>query len=671
MHRARLFLLFLTTSASLAAIEQLAPFAVTADRAGAASSLQPVLLRTFASAELTAAPTLDDALRADPAFSLFRRSSSLAANPTAQGVSLRGIGPSGASRSLVLLDGVPLNDPFGGWVAWSQVPVLALSGAEVRHGGGSTAWGNAALGGTVALYGVPPTRAQREIRWQAGELGTRRADLALSTSSGPLALRVDARAFATDGFMALLPHERGGVDRPLATDNQVVQLQAQRSLGAVDATLTLRQFAEDRENGTTLQRNASRASFGALTLRGATTSGEWAATLYRQNQTFRSFFSAVSADRTTENPANDQFDVPADAFGGSATFSRRESARQITAGVDYRQVRGETREDFLFSGGAFTRRRFAGGTQRFAGAFVGLEETVRETLTAALQVRADAWANTDGHRREVDRRTGAGMRDEIFPAQRDLAWNTTAGLNWRPTQDWTLRAAAYTAFRVPTLNELYRPFRVGNTNTEANPALSPETLRGLEGGVEHHRGPLSVSLTGFVNELRDAVANVTLATTPTLVSRQRLNLARIRVRGVEGRARWAPATNWRGELSFLFSDARVTAAPVQPELVGRRLAQVPRLTATAGFSGEPWPEFRLSVRGRWSSRQFEDDENQLPLGAAGTIDATVEKIISRSISLALSADNLLDRRIAVSRSANAPTAYGAPRTVRASLRVVW
>lgn len=95
---------------------QLTPFAVNASRREMISGDGRDEVRWISGENIAAATAPDHALRLDPAFSLFRRTDSLGANPTAQGVSLRGIGPSGASRTLVLLDGVPLNDPFGGWV---------------------------------------------------------------------------------------------------------------------------------------------------------------------------------------------------------------------------------------------------------------------------------------------------------------------------------------------------------------------------------------------------------------------------------------------------------------------------------------------------------------------------------------------------------------------------
>src|SRR5204862_3002472 len=104
----------------------------------------------------TAAFRTDDMLRQVPGFSLFRRTTSRTANPTAQGVSLRGLGASGASRALVLVDGVSLNDPYGGWVAWGRVPRAALARAEVLRGGGSDVYGGGAFGGAIQLFLLPP-----------------------------------------------------------------------------------------------------------------------------------------------------------------------------------------------------------------------------------------------------------------------------------------------------------------------------------------------------------------------------------------------------------------------------------------------------------------------------------------------------------------------------------
>lgn len=655
--------------ASLGAAEPvtLPEFAVNAERRlRPGETVGPT--RWFDADALQAPLAVDRALRADPAFSLFRRSDSLAANPTAQGVSLRGLGPSGASRSLVLLDGVPLNDPFGGWVQWAQLPTFALAGAEVRPGGGSAAWGNAALGGVIALTSAPPGE-RTKLRATAGSFATRALEVATGTRAGHTALQADLRWFETDGFFPLRATDRGPVDQPLASTHRLVQLAASHRTRDVEARFTLRHFAEERNNGTLLQENATELTSATLALRGVAGEAAWQVQVYRQSQALRSFFTAVSPDRRSETPANDQFEVPADVSGLGATLGWDRGALAWTAGADLRAVRGETREDFLFTAGSFTRRRFAGGRQEFAGAFIGVSAQPAPAWTIDARVRGDRWVLRDGQRREADRATGVALRDERFPQRTGSPLSGQLELTWRARPGWTWHAAAATAFRVPTLNELHRPFRVGNTNTEANPALAPESMRSLETGLAWQGARGSVRLTAFLAEFDDAVGNVTLSSTPTAVSRQRLNLERSVSRGLEARAAWAPTQAWRAEWAALWTDATVRSAAVQPALVGRRLAQVPRTTMTGSLTWRPTPRWEARADARWSSRQFEDDENQLPLAAAGTIDLSLAFRFTTGVTLRVAAENLTDARVATARSFTAPTAYAAPRSLLA--RLAW
>src|SRR5262249_61312570 len=107
--------------------------------------LPPLDLRT------TAGKQPDGDLRQVQGFQLSRRSHSRGANPTTQGATFRGLAGSGASRALVLEDGVPLNDPFGGWVYWGRVPDVAVDRLEVVRGGASGLYGSAAMAGVVQV----------------------------------------------------------------------------------------------------------------------------------------------------------------------------------------------------------------------------------------------------------------------------------------------------------------------------------------------------------------------------------------------------------------------------------------------------------------------------------------------------------------------------------------
>lgn len=665
----------------------LAPVVVTAARAPQEPADVPFAVALIDGEDLRNAPTttVDAALRSIPGFSLFRRSDSLSANPTAQGVSLRGLGPSGASRSLVLLDGIPLNDPFGGWIAWSKVPRQSLAAAELVRGGGATAWGNAALGGVIQLISRPDANA---LQASYGDFATVAFEGSFSRPVGNGRLTLGGRVFETDGFRLVAPEDRGPIDVPAASRHHWLAARWSQPVGADgEVAVTARTFAEERNNGTPYQRNESEEGFLGLTLRrqpSATFS--WNLSAYGQDQDFRSTFSGVNATRTSENPASDQFAVPAVALGAAWSGTWNHATRTRTsAGLDLRHVRGETREHFLFANGDFTRLRIAGGRQDFAGMFLLHERPLGARTRAMVGGRVDWWRDSDGRRRESERATGTTLRSERYATDDGLEFSPSAGVVWQATENWRLRAAAQHAFRRPTLNELYRPFRVGNVITEANAALATERVLSGEAGVEWSGGaagrPATLSATLFWNDLRDAVGNVTLVSGPGTfplwgfvpaggTGRQRLNLDRARVRGVELSAGWRPSPAWQLRADYLLNDATVRRAAAAPGLAGRRLAQVPRHAAvvSAEFSRAGW---RVSPRMRWLDRQFEDDENLLRLGAAVIVDLAVSRELGERAEVFIQVENLTDTRIETGRSAAGLVNTGTPRMVSGGLRANW
>lgn len=698
---------------------QLDPLVVSAARSPQSATQVPFSMSVISGQDLRAAPTatLDGALRAVPGFSLFRRGDSLTANPTTQGVSLRGLGPSGASRSLVLLDGMPLNDPFGGWVAWSKVPRETLAGAELVRGGGGTAWGNAALGGVVQLLTIPirsnqsgysaaessgrlagapnpvSSRSNYKLDWPeagrgtvwAGAFSTRSAELALSQKLGPGTLQIAGRDFSTDGFALVAPERRGPIDVPAGSRHHWLTARWSQPVGAdAELTFTARTFAETRGNGTPYQRNAARETFGALSLHAQSSPAfAWTASAYGQDQTFASTFSSVNATRTAETPASDQFAVPATALGAAwtGTWTQPDGTR-TTAGADLRRVRGETREHFTFINGAYTRRRVAGGAQDIGGIFALREQSVAADLRATAGARLDSWRESDGHRRESDLATNSASRDDHYAGRTGIEFSPSAGLIWQATPAWRLRAAVQQAFRRPTLNELYRPFRAGSVITEANVALRTERVTSAEIGADYTTHDLTLSAALFWNELHDAVGNITVARGPgtfplfgTLsaagVGRQRLNLDRTRVRGAELSAEWRPTGSVTLSASYLYDDTAVLRASVAPSLVGRRLAQVPRQSAAFGATWRAPHGLTFTPRVRWLGRQFEDDENLLLLGAVVIADVNVSYPLTTLATLFLGVENIGNARIETGRSTDGVVNTGTPRLFFGGVRTAW
>jgi len=668
-------------------VQVMDPLTVSATRAPEPQSQVPFTVEVLPADAFAdgAAPTGGDALRGLADFSLFRRNDSVTANPTSQGVSLRGLGPSGASRSLVLLDGVPLNDPFGGWVPWSSVPVDSLGGAEVVPGGGASAWGNEALSGVIQLFSARPLPGEGAFAVDVADFGTRSAEVSQAVTAGPGTLEIRGQDFATDGIVLVAPEGRGPIDVAAASRHNLESARWSGDIGdGVTATVTLRRFEEWRDNGTPYQQNGLRQLLASVTLSGRATPGEaWSATAYLQGQSSWQTFSSVNSTRSSETPASDQFDVPATAAGiaGSSTW-RDAAGASTTVGADIRDVRGETREDFLYSRGAYTEQRFAGGRQTLAGLFAERSQPLGADAHATAGVRLDRSEDSDGHLRNVALSTGALLQGDAYPTRTGTELSPGAGIAWQAARELELHLSGQRAFRQPTLNELYRPFRQGTTTTLSNPELSTEHADSAEIGATWKHGGLSATATAFAARLDDAVANVTLAQGPGTfplfgalaagaVGQERLNLGRVDTRGLQLGVDWKLSDTLSLELSAIDEEATVGAASVAPGLVGKTLPEVPRTSASLGLAWRPTQRLQIEGRVRRTGSQFDDDQNLLPLAAATVADVSLRLRLTERAELFAGAQNLGSARVETAHSALGVYNLAPPRTAGAGARLNW
>jgi len=658
---------------------------VTGRRAGIPAYERPYGATVIGPEALGTAPQrrLDEALRAVPGFGLFRRSGSTLANPTTQGVSLRGIGPNGAGRTLVLVDGVPVNDPFGGWVYWSRLPTSAAERVVITRGGGAGPWGNTALAGTVRIDTRPPEGLSAEL--SGGTDDTWQALGSAGGAAGPVRLGLTASAFSTGGSPVVRRDQRGPVDIDATADAYWADAVASADLTeAVQATAKLSGFREHRGNGTPYTENATEAVEGSLRLVG---SGAlpWETVLYARDWDFRSTFSGVNAARTVETPSLDQFTVPARAYGGVVQVAFPwGGGHETDVGADIRHVEGATNELFTFTGGAYTRVRRAGGEQTVAGLFAEHAWSPDARLTLTGGVRLDRWRNADGERVERDRATGAVLRQDRFATRDGEVLNGRLGAEWRASPALSLRAAAYTGFRLPTLNELYRPFRVGNDITEANPTLDPERLVGGEAGVRAAPADgLTLSATVFRSVLEDGVDNVTIQTTPGTNPElgvfvpaggslaQRRGLDRVVIDGIEAELGWTPVEALAFGLSYLYSDSEVERASSAPGLVGRRLAQAPRHQGTAEATWRPLEPWTLRLQVRAASGAFEDGANSRRLSPYVLADVYAGWDATETLHLFATVENLADRTVETGRRSDGLTNIGPGRRAVVGARAHW
>jgi len=567
---------------------------------------------------------LDDRLRDVPGFSLFRRSSSLVAHPTTQGVSLRGIGSSGASRTLVLWDGVPANDPFGGWVYWTRFPVDDIARVEISRGASTSVFGNLAMGGVISIWSREAERRRLTASYEGGNHNTHDLSAAYSDLWPHWAVSGQARAFSTDGYFIVPKDLRSSVDTPsnvrFATGAARFDWfgRSDRLFAKIDV------LAEERQNGTVLQHNSSTLGETALHYAHERGHDEFSLLGFYSSEQFHSTFSAINAQRTFER-LTDRQTVPANGMGADALWQHDGGRWHALVGADVNRTHGVSTDHLIPSG-----QNVGGGTLLQHGIF------------GEANVTAGPASFFGGLRHDF---TGQG-REFVSPS---------GGLVFG-RRKLRARGSVYRSFRAPTLNELYRNFRQGNTLTEANRALRPETLFGAEAGLDIINETSRLRVTAFRNSIDDLVANVTLSITPALITRQRQNAASALNRGAEFEAeqRWR---NWNGRVGYLFVDSRL--------VTGLRVPQVPKHQGSGQLTYHHGGTL-VAAGVRSFSFQFDDDRNQFLLPGFATVELYVQQHLVKSLSARLEFENLLDRQYLTAFSPT-PT-IGAPRLWRAGLR---
>ncbi len=600
----------------------------------------------------TPALLIDDKLRQIPGFTLFRRSDSRTANPTSQGVSLNALGASGSSRALVLQNGIPLNDPFGGWVYWGRIPQEELASVEVMRGGISSLYGSNALGGVIQFLSRSPEPSAS--RWPAVSLETsygseKTPDLSVwaGKRAGPWDAALGADLLRTDGFIVVPQSQRGSVDTPANTEHASVDFSLGRRFG--ESTRVFGRgtfFTEARNNGTVVQTNDTRIAQGAV---GADTqmgtAGVLALRLYGDSQGYNQNFSSVSVTRNSESLTNRQH-VPAQQLGGSALWSRPLGCKQsLVAGVDATEVMGWSDES-IFSSGTNTADAISGGRQRTVGVFGEdiVQITPKWLITAAA--RFDYWRNFDALSLRTPISTSGPTTITPFAERSENAFSPRLSVLYALNGDLSLFGSMSRAFRSPTLNELYRAFRLGNTVTNANPDLRAERLTGAEAGVHVHALQSRLSMTGdfFWDDIVDPLANVPISVTPSLITQQRQNLGRTRTRGIDldGSFRVSRAIEISG--GYQFADATVVQAPAYQALVGLRIAEVPRHQFTLQASYVNPRLFTMSVQGRYAGDQFDDAPNTLLLPRYFTLDLLASRTLTHGVEVFGAFENLTNQR---------------------------
>lgn len=642
---------------------------VTADRTPLALDSSANIVRVLTGRELqkSAAVTLGDKVRQVTGVHFFRRSSTLVANPTSQGVSLRGLGSTAASRSLVLANGVPINDPFGSWIYWDQIPTLAVANIEVVDGGVSDLYGSNAIGGAINIVERQPRKTEFALDTGYAGYNTPHVFVLGTTRHGPWSGMAAGDFLRTDGYIQIGPDERGPVDTPANLHYQNGEVYARRSFAHRGAAYLRGDILnEARGNGTPLQTNGTRLwRYTGGTDWTAEKAGIFALTLFGSTEHYRQSFSAVPADQSIEFLTRLQH-VSAQQLGGAAQWTKALFPwLTLLAGESVNDIRATDYEVPVYhslpNGLSDTTAR-----QRDIGEYgEALLQIGNWSLSGSA--RLDTFLNLDAtqYMRQGDGPINVmrilNRTENVLNPKLAVVRSLDRYISWN--------ASAYRAFRAPSMNELYRRSQVGQEITLPNFDLRSERATGWETGAQFNLPGRNTSVRAgyFWTEVNRPVTALTLQATPSQILKQRENLGQIRSRGVELNYETQPLSWLNVTGGYQYANATVTQFTQNPNLVGKWIPQVPHNTATLQLRAAKSSLGTAALMGKLSGRQYDDDANMFLLHGYFQMDAYVSHAFDHRVEVYASVVNVFDRAIQVGRTPI--LTLGTPRTASVGLRI--
>lgn len=644
---------------------------VTATRSAHSISDVPASVSIVDTAQIEGTPgkTLDDVLRRVPSVDL-PLASSYQVHPTALNVSMRGLG---GIRALVLLDGVPLNDPFFGYIQWSQVPLETVDRVEIVRGGGATLWGNYAMGGVINVLTRPIDRTELVAEAGAGTYGTYRADGHAAYARAAFGFGLDAGINHSDGYVQPIPADRGPITVPTSFTAHTIAVS-----GNVDITPTLSArarvsyFDNDQNLLSRLQTNRQRTwrYTGSLTQQ-LGCKGSFALTVFGDTGRFVTSNTGApeGADPTRIEFVENVHRTPENDYGASLVWrqSFEGPLRELSAGLDYHAIRGKDIADIFDENGSQIRTDIGSGKQRFLGGFLQADFRPARRFDVLLSVRYQDFYNYHG----VDLTPG-GLGTTV-PNRHDSDVDPRLSLRYDLGGGFALRGAAYRAFRAPTLDNLYRAFAIPGGIFYGNASLRPESLEGVEAGIDFIRGPIRFQASAFANRIRDLITSRNLASDELpagfFFGSRLINAGRARSRGVEAELDWQVSRRLTGRLGYTYADSVVTENPEDPASVGVQQAGVPRNRLSAGFDWTGPRGLRFSPRVHYVARTNGDADGLLHTDPHFIVDLAASLPLVRHFEAFVQIENLFDRRYVGTNDGFSAPLYGTPFTALGGVRV--
>lgn len=685
---------------------------VTATRSDTTLAEMPLFTTVLTRDDIDKSPaqTLDQLLRQVPGINL-SGAPYFETDPTGNQVRMRG---TTNSKVLVMVDGIPVLDPFYTTVQWFKVPLTSVERVEIIRGGNSSLWGNLAVAGVVNVVTRRPRDGRGEISGTYGSMNTATAsaakDLVLSDA---VSLVVSADVLNTDGYQTTPAQYLATFPGKAASPATIANARfAAYFTPAPELTAYLR-GGYHRQNqdiggydfGTNLQESPDIAgglgwSFGDA---GRIAVNGW--TQYvgfdKSNGAACYLQSATSCNTTaTTAPlvqyANSHDWNPYREVGASVVYSLGIGtwATTMQLGADYRKLAGQDYSTTFnrplttdVASATVSRTNFGQGMQQFSGVFAQFRMAPLDPLQVTFSARYDDWTNTDGVALMTKYTAGKPGPQTGGPVDdsRKGAFDPTLAVRYSVTDELDLRGAAYKSFRAPGLNNLYRTFSSTTSITIANPLLFPETLTGGEIGMDYRAPGREVNATAFIYDIENLIASYrvpnaaaappqviaicgpTLANCPATVNFN-TNAQNGRAYGLELAARYDVTPTLAVNAAYMYTRSYYTASSVGDPL-GNQLGAVPVNLFTAGVTWQATPAWRNFLGIRYTGGMYLDVNHTIPQGGFAVVSLNSSYRVRDDCEIFGSIVNLLDEKYVDSATTSASSStLGMPFALTAGVR---
>ncbi|HTT84377.1 MAG TPA: TonB-dependent receptor, partial [Rhizomicrobium sp.] len=652
---------------------------VTATRSPQALANLPQSVSVVTGQEIANTPAqgLDDILRNLPGMTLSNVGPDVA-HPTAYNESMRGL-PTTETRMLVMVDGVPVNDPFFGYIQWNRIPLDDIARVEVVRGGGSPLWGNAAMGGVVNVITRAPQTDELDLSGAGGSYDSYATSLyGAWADEDRVAVGLNADFTGTEGYQTTPAswttygtlNLRSPVYTPTTESADNIGLRADFT-----PTADLSGFVDINyhNNVQVLATPIGINTQHMWTFAGGVTKA------FDADTTLTATYFHDDSGFLTDNPHlltftseyNSNTHVTDVSDNGASLVLDRDFGTlfpEAEIGADFHQISGYDDADYYAPSGAPAVPTIVGGGQQiFLAGFAQAQAKPITPLTIMASLRYQYYLSEDG----IDTfPPGFGA----IPDRTYYRATPRVDARYQIDDAFALRGAYYQSFRAPTLDELYRTYADTTAGIyEGNPSLLPETLYGEEVGLDFTQPGLRSQFTLYNSQINNLITTENLtpsqypdilgvtcgydaATYTYLTCTRNVNAAAAVARGFEAEVSWDLARGFSTELTYTYADSHYTSNPVDPAYVGERLEGVPMHNAGASLTYTAPAGWQITTVLRYISKSYAD-----PFPADGLIqnahfvaDLSASYPLSKQLQAFVQIQNLFDSRYIAENGGAAP-----------------